>query len=40
MEFFALAALAVCLFLLLVFLIFISVYLSSGGHYQPLTQNC
>lgn len=40
MEVFAVAAAAASLFLLLVFLIFISVYVGSGPLHHPLPQNC
>lgn len=40
MELFAVTAVAASLFLLLLFLVFISVYVSSGPRPQPLSQNC
>lgn len=40
MELFAVAAAAASLFLLRVFLVFLSVYVGSGALHQSLSQNC
>lgn len=40
MELFAVTAVAASLFLLLLFMVFISVYIGSSPSPQPLSQNC
>uniref|UniRef100_A0A668KLV5 Cardiac and apoptosis-related long non-coding RNA n=1 Tax=Mus musculus TaxID=10090 RepID=A0A668KLV5_MOUSE len=40
MELFAVTAVAASLFLLLLFLVFISIYVGSNPGPQPLSQNC